>query len=425
MKARIVLAALCLFGKPVAQAEALPQPLTLEQALALAGGSHPSLQLAAAREAAAAANLQQVNSSNGLSVSLLGRLAYLEPAELSRFQEHNDSSAHLLMEKRLYDFGYSEAREASAERKLDAARLAGLDVRQQHLIEVMKAFFDVLLADLEYARDNEAMSIAYVRLDKARNRHELGRLSDVDLLEIETRYQQVLSRRTAAEAKQREMRVRLALALNRPGELPSELVEPEPPDLDRPLPEVAQLLEAVLRENPGLRGLQAEVEAARQQLVAADKRYGPVLRGELAANAWNRETRSTDPFEAALVLELPLYTGGRDDAETAVARSALLEAEARLAQLRYRLRQQVTGLWLEQQNLKRRAAELAVRDEYRELYLDRSRTLYELERVSDLGDAMVQTTAVRLELARVWYQWRLNDARLQALAGKLEGDRGK
>ncbi len=514
MRTRGVLAAFCLTGTLAVQADPLPQPLSLEQALLLAESSHPTLQLATAREASAAANLRQVSSRNDLSVSLLGRLAYLEPADLSNFQQNNDSSAHLLMEKRLYDFGYSEAQEASAERELDAARLAGLDVRQQHRIEVMKAFFDVLLADLEYARDNEAMSIAYVRLDKARNRHELGELSDVELLKIETRYQQILSRRTASEAKQRETRTRLALALNRPAELPSELVEPEAPDLDKPLPEVAELLESVLRENPRIRGLQAKVDAARQALVAADRRYGPVLRGEVAANAWNRETRSTHPFEAALVLELPLYSGGRDDAETAAARSALMEAEAELALLRYRLRQKVTDkrvfdlvkdfgtsespkstrsstthwcpgrpghpafrhniasslrlhtglpydwtprsdaplgsplapsarrvsrvasrlpgttrlrfalhggqrLWLAQQKLKRRSRELAVRDEYRDLYLDRSRTLYELERVSDLGDAMVQTTAVRLELARVIYQWQLNEAQLKALTGEL------
>ena len=419
MRTRGVLAAFCLLGILAVQADPLPQPLSLEQALLLAESSHPTLQLAAAREATAAANLQQVSSRNDLLVSLLGRLAYLEPAQLSNFQQNNDSSAHLLMEKRLYDFGYSEAQEASAERELDAARLAGLDARQQHRIEVMKAFFDVLLADLEYARDNEAMSIAYVRLDKARNRHELGELSDVELLKIETRYQQILSRRTASEAKQRETRTRLALALNRPAELPSELVEPEAPDLDKPLLEVAELMESVLRENPRILGLQAKVDAARQALVAADRRYGPVLRGELAANAWNRETRSTNPFEAALVLELPLYSGGRDDAETAAARSALMEAEAELALLRYQLRQKVTELWLAQQKLKRRARELAVRDEYRELYLDRSRTLYELERVSDLGDAMVQTTAVRLELARVIYQWQLNEAQLKALTGEL------
>ena len=126
MRTRGVLAAFCLTGTLAVQADPLPQPLSLEQALLLAESSHPTLQLATAREASAAANLRQVSSRNDLSVSLLGRLAYLEPAELSNFQQNNDSSAHLLMEKRLYDFGYSEAQEASAERELDAARQSSI-----------------------------------------------------------------------------------------------------------------------------------------------------------------------------------------------------------------------------------------------------------------------------------------------------------
>ena len=418
----LALVGFCLVQLARAQSDPLSQPLTLEQALRLARESHPAIELARAREAAAEAQLQQVTAENGLSVSLVGRLAWIEPAELSNFQEQNDSSAHLLVSKRLYDFGYSEAQQASASSSLTASRSSGLDARQKQQLEVMKAFFDVLLADLQYARDNEAMAIAFVRLDKARSRHELGELSDVELLEIETRYQQILSRRSASQARQRSTRLRLALAMNRPDRLPAELIEPEMPDMQQPLPEMEMLLEEVFRDNPRVRELQARVEAARQELIAADKRYGPVLRGELAANAYHRETRSTHPFEAALVLELPLYTGGRDDAETAAARSRLMEAEAELALLRHRLREQVTTLWLEQDNLRQKARELMVRDEYRELYLDRSRTLYELERTSDLGDAMVQTSTVRLELARVHYQWLLNRARMQALAGRLLDD---
>lgn len=419
MSGGFLLVAFSFMAAAAVPADPLPQPLSLEQALLLADRSHPAIQLARAKQDGAAAQLLEVTADSGLSLSLLGRLAYLEPAEASNFQERNNSSAHLLMEKRLYDFGYSDARQASALRRLEAARAAGMGARQQHQIEVMRTYFEVLLADLEYARDNEAMAIAFVRLDKARSRHELGEISDVDLLEIETRYQQILSRRTASESKQRNSRQRLALALNRPDELPSELVEPEPPDVEPPLPEIAILLEEVLRGNPRLRELQAEVEAARQQLVAADKRYGPVIRGELLASAYQRETRSTSPFEAALVLELPLYSGGRDDAETAAARSQLAEAEARLALLRHQLQRQVTELLLKQQYLKRRVSELKVRGEYREIYLDRSRTLYELERVSDLGDAMVQTSTIRLELAKVYYQWLLNKAQLKALSGKL------
>ncbi len=404
---------------PAIQAEPLPQPLTLHQALNLVDQDHPAIQEARAREAGAAAELLAEESDDDLSVILEGRLQYLEPAELSKFQENNDSRLDLYVEKRLYDFGYTSARQESARANLEAARWDGLNQRQRQQIQVLKAFLNVLLTDLEYARDNEALAIAYVRLDRFRNRQELGQLSDVELLEKETLYEKLLSRRTATQAKQRSTRLRLALALNRPGEVPSELMPPEAPQMDADLPPPDLLAEKVLQNNAALKSLQKRILAAEQMLSAAGKRYGPVLRGELGAHQYHRETRSTSPFSAALVLEMPLYSGGRDDAETARARAELMQNQALKGKLELELRQQVLELWLDQNTLRRRLKELQVREEYRDLYLDRSRTLYELERTSDLGDAMVQTSAVKLEIARVQYQWMINQMRLKALTGEL------
>ncbi|WP_419596806.1 TolC family protein [Thiolapillus sp.] len=403
---------------PAVQADPLPQPLSLSQALQLVDEEHPAIRQAVAREAAAEAELLAEESDDDLWVTLEGRLKYLEPAELSNFQDNNDSRLDLWVEKRLYDFGYTEARQASARASLDAAKWSGLNERQRQQLRVMQAFLDVLLADLEYVRDNEAVAIAYVRFDRFRNQAELGKLSDVDLLEKQVLYEKILSRRTATKARQRTTRLRLALALNRPGEIPADLVSPPAPDMDAVLPPQETLAEKVLQNNTGLRALRQKITAAEQKLAAAGKRYGPVIRGELGAHGYARETRSTEPFSAALVLEMSLYSGGRDDAETARARAELMENQALKAKLELELRQQVLELWLEQNTLRRRLKELRAREEYRDLYLDRSRTLYELERTSDLGDAMVQVSAVRLELAKLQYQWMLNDMRLKVLTGE-------
>ncbi|WP_419624694.1 TolC family protein, partial [Thiolapillus sp.] len=314
---------------PAVQADPLPQPLSLSQALQLVDEEHPAIRQAVAREAAAEAELLAEESDDDLWVTLEGRLKYLEPAELSNFQDNNDSRLDLWVEKRLYDFGYTEARQASARASLDAAKWSGLNERQRQQLRVMQAFLDVLLADLEYVRDNEAVAIAYVRFDRFRNQAELGKLSDVDLLEKQVLYEKILSRRTATEARQRTTRLRLALALNRPGEIPADLVSPPAPDMDAVLPPQETLAEKVLQNNTGLRALRQKITAAEQKLAAAGKRYGPVIRGELGAHGYARETRSTEPFSAALVLEMSLYSGGRDDAETARARQACLRPRDR------------------------------------------------------------------------------------------------
>jgi outer membrane protein TolC len=176
--------------------------------------------------------------------------------------------------------------------------------------------------------------------------------------------------------------------------------------------------------NPRLKALAAEVTAAQQGLAAAEAADRPVLSGEAEAAVYNRMTNSTHPLGIGLVLEVPLATGGAGDAKIAAARAELREARARLDQARLELRQSVLDLWLELDTLRLRHEELRTLADYRELYLDRSRALYELEVRTDLGDAMVQTSAVRLLRAEAAFQWQLAQARLQALGGQLLGDDG-
>ena len=407
------------------RAEPLPDPLTLEYALSLAQGSHPTVDNAAADVAIAEALLAQANASDGLSISVEGRLEHIEPAELSNFQQHNNSQLALNMRKRLYDFGHTRAAREAASNALSGRQWNYLQSRQQQYIKVMTSYLDVILADLEYTRDNEAMATAYVRMDRARERHELGQLSEIELLRTESLYQEIRQQRAASEARQRATRSRLAIALNRPGELPANLALPKQPVMELADMDVSRITTTVLENNPGLKALRAELAAAGQTLKHASSRYGPVIHGELEAREYYRETRSTDPFSVAVVLEVPLYTGGRSDAAVAEASALVGKKQAEIAETELILRQAVLDLWLELQNLGTRMEELNVLGDYREYYLDRSRTLYDLEVTTDLGDAMVQTSAVRLKKSRAAFQWMLAMARLDALTGKLLPEPGE
>ena len=122
---------------------------------------------------------------------------------------------------------------------------------------------------------------------------------------------------------------------------------------------------------------------------------------------------------AGLVLELPLYTGGAKDAELAKAWAEVRERRASIARQELELRQAVLDLWLEISSLRARLEELDSLGRYRDLYLDRSRALYELEVTADLGDAMVGTSDHRLQQARAEYDIALAWAHLDALTGRL------
>jgi outer membrane protein TolC len=194
---------------------------------------------------------------------------------------------------------------------------------------------------------------------------------------------------------------------------------PAPPDPAAPLPEFESLVAQVLQDNPERKALQAEVEAARAGLAAARNSYGPVVSGEVEAAAYERPTNSTHPFTAALVLEIPLFSGGADDAAVALAQAELHKSQALLAAFDNQLRQRALDIWLELENLRVTLQGLKVRGEYRELYLDRSRALYEMEVKTDLGDAMTEISALRLDEARAEFDWMMARSRLKALTGQL------
>ena len=406
---------LCL---PVA-ASKLSDPLTLEEALSMADQAHPDLDLARSRVEGAQADFEQARAQSGVHAYLDLTPQSVRPALGSGSGMVGDSRARLTVSKQLYDFGRSRALEDSAHSTVEARQLIFLDERQQRRIEIMQRFFDVILADMRYAVDNEAMAHTYVTFDRARDRHGLGQVSDVDLSALEVDYQQTLVTRTLSQKRQVSSRQQLALALNRPEELPNELTRPTLAGPEREIPDVQTLYAEALARNPMLQALRRATEAARQALAAERARRRPVLTAEGEAARYERQFSATDDLRATLNLRIPLYSGGEDSAAIAAGLARLHEQEARQARAELDLRQTVLDLVQAAETLKveRKAAEIKI--SYRDLYLDRSRALYELEVRTDLGDAMTQMTEAQWEAAQAKYRLALTWAKIDALTGHL------
>lgn len=395
-----------------------PEPLTLDFVLARVDQSHPDLQLAEAAVAQARAVQLQAESNYGLRSSLLARLHWIEPSSLAHDPSRQDHRLRLQVSKRLYDFGRTAALEAAAGADLAARQQRYRDTLNQYRLAVMAAYFDVLLVDLEVIRDNEAMSIGYVNFDRAQSRNELGQLSDIELLRFESVYQLTRARQYASSSRQRTARQRLANLINRSDRLPAELAAPILPDVQRDIPDVAAWFAGAEAANPELIALQAAVRGARERLRAAQAGNRPVLNGQAEVSAYSRDSGSNDPWRVGINLDVPLTTGGETRAQTAQRRAELQAARARLESRRREIREAVLDSWSVLHSLRARRQELVVQAEYRDLYLDRSRALYELEMKSDLGDAMTQTSDVRLQQARVDYEITLAWGRVHALLGQ-------
>lgn len=139
-------------------------------------------------------------------------------------------------------------------------------------LEIIARFFDVLLADLAFSRFNEATAVAYVQFDRASSRRDLGQISDLRVMELESAYAEILQSRAGSEIAQQLTRSALASALNRPDRLPRDLVQPALPEIPAPLPEAAQALAAAIADNPEARRWMVEGGELDRRLLVLELR---------------------------------------------------------------------------------------------------------------------------------------------------------
>ncbi|MDH5232959.1 MAG: TolC family protein [Gammaproteobacteria bacterium] len=400
----------------------LPQPLSLSQALALVDQSLPEQIKASQHIQQQAAQLQLTQSQFGIQVAAQAVLRWLEPAESLRHLGHQDHTIKLIASKPLYDFGRQQNREAAAQQQLVAAELKQKYQLQQHRLAVMEAFFNVLVADLTYARDNEDMATAFVSYDRIKDRAELGERSDIDLLKAFNEYQAVRQQRFASEAQQRSTRARLASLLNRPNNLPAILLVPETSLAQKKPPPFEQLLQTVFANNVELSQLQATVDAAKHHWVAAQRHYWPRLELQTETGVYSRGIGSNDVWRAGVSIEAPLYSAGQFQAKAQQAQAHFRQAEQDIVLYKRQLQQRLLELWLNLDVLQKQWDEAQALFDFRELYLDRARALYDMEVKTDLGDAMVQLTQAQLQQAKVQYAIILHWAELEVMGALPAGE---
>jgi outer membrane protein TolC len=405
----------CALLTSLLSASALAERLTLDEALANVTAPHPELRIAESDLALARADRDQADSRQGFSLSIDGdlRTGYRPTGEW----EPNNVGV-IILRKPLFDFGRSSQAVAAADQEIAARQAALFNVETLRRIDIMARYFDVLLADMQYAADNEFLAVAYVAWDNAKDRFEVGQISQPELMRLEAGYQDVRERRNASQQRMRSARQKLANAMYRPDKLPTELVDPALKDNARPVPAYETLLPWVMAKNPRLQMLQAQVFAADARLGSIRAESNPTVNADVSAGSYSRFSNTRDDYSAGLVFNLPLYQGGRVDAR--VARELALK-ERTLAELD-KLKLDLTDTllvtlqeieWLRGSG--RSAADKQI--EYRDWALERARAEYEVELKTNLGNSMAETQAAQLRRKQVEYRLALALARLEALSG--------
>jgi outer membrane protein TolC len=402
---------------PICIPACIAAPLTLEAALAHADAPHPELQLAQARHELANAETRLAASLNDFRVTLDATLrSGRNPLFDDRF--HPDHQVRLSARKTLIDSGRQQAGAQAAEQEREARGLQLLDVRAQRRITLMARYFDVLLAEMQDAADTETLATAYVSWDNAKDRLTLGQMAQWELSELESRYIESLARRNEVRHGLREKRMALGAAMNLPGLVLDELVDPKLPGNERQLHELEEMLVRMQTGNLRLAAQQRLLIATGQRLegVRADNR--PSVEFEAEAAAWTRDALTRDDLRAGVNLVWPLWQGGRNDARLGREQARFHELQAQYDQLRIDLRQALIETREEILFLRdsaRRNAEIGAR--HRDQALDKARAEYEMELKTNLGSSMAETQYAQLKRRAIEYRIALAWARLDALLG--------
>lgn len=392
--------------------------LTLDEALASVEAPHPDLRLAEAERAVALAEQESAASRSDLAVNLEAGLRRGRPTT-GQDVSLSDNILKLNARKNLYDFGRTALSEQAAKATVEARQAGLLDARERRRIEVMARFFDVLAADMQFTADNEFMAVAYVNADNGRDRFKVGQISSVELAELEHRYQELLARRNASQARARIARAGLANAMNQPGRLPSELEDPKLAANSRALPEYEDLLPVLEEHNPRLRAQLALLDASRQRMEALRAENSPFLDAELEAADYSRESATRDNLRAGVVLTWPLYQGRRVSAQLAREQAQFHKLQAETDKLRMELAEAFLDIWTEADQLQRSVRAAARKQvEFRDLALEKARGEYEVELKTNLGNAMAATMEAKLRERRTEYRLALAFARLEAMLGR-------
>ncbi|MBO1926098.1 TolC family protein [Thiomicrorhabdus sp. 6S2-11] len=397
-------------------AQPLPNPLTLEYLL----NEFPLRSYQAGLNQA----LWQVNQAqaqsyavqNNVQLNLEGRLSRREFTEEA--QSHNRLALHF--GKVLYDGNLNQKQQLALQGMADAEKIRFEAQRELHKISVMRAFFDAILADFQFRIDNEAMAIEYIAFDKTKDRHSLGRVSDVDLLQAESNYQTALLNRSRSEQNLLKMRLFLANTLGyaeaRPDklQLPNLKIYAQRDAKQLKLNELQQSVE----QHPQLVALKQQWQAQLHKVVAARNANRPVIR----ADAWVGQLSSypelrEGSWRADLSLQMPLYDSGLQDSQIEQEQAKLQHYQAQYDALSMELREQVTDLYFQLQLLKTEQKKHYLFGDYADLYLDYSRALYENETATDLGDSMVRLSEANYNMT----EWQFKQALLWAQLDYLQG----
>lgn len=332
----------------------------------------------------------------------------------------NDTFGYIVWKNKLYESKDNLLEDALVFAKKDKDYLLKL-ANYERKILVMRAFFDTNLATLyrQYILEQLAMDAIYY--NRSKDFYPYGRTSDVELLEKETNMLLSSAKNYNAEENIYNNKSRLANLL--------ELDVKQIPELERPnlqayfekkVLDNAKLLELALKNDPKMEQYNQKMQFLNRKLANLKNDYD-IQVGSIAM--YGNEPQKTigdenNRWEARLTLRVPFYDGEKNSNEMQAIQISKNKLQIATDKYKTELSLKIDDLVSKLNYLKRLEKAYKVQFDYRNLYLEKSRIDYDLNRKSDLGDAMVQLSKAEYELEKNRYDFVITYETLNLLVGE-------
>ena len=394
------------------------QPISLEEAIALALAQHPAIRAAEGGRAAADARVPQAFSGflPRVDADASARRQQGFQSSIDRFFTVSNYSTNVTLTQKLYDFGKTGARVDEARANAKASEEELERVRQEVALNVKLAYYGLLEAQRLVRVAEAAVERAELNLKSARGFFEVGIVpkSDVTRAEVELANARVGLIRARNAVRLAETTLANALGTAAPVQV-QDILAYEPFVADPAL-----LLTEAFRARPEVRRAQARVDAARFQLRQATAGFLPDLNGNASYGATNNDFPLREVWQLGFSFSWNLFEGFLTQARETEARANLGTARADLDTLELQVRLEVDRSWLALLEAEERIGATAkgVESAQELIRLAQGRYAAGVGTILELADAQVALTDAEADHIRALTDHKTARAQLERAVGR-------
>lgn len=419
--------------KPPAPPEVTGRELTLEEAVAIALATEPNIRARLSDYEAARARVGQALSPilpqlsgtwtvNRQQAQFFPRQTIAVGGAEAIPIISTSQTAQVTLSQLLFDFGKTFAAADVARSQAEVARLDAEIQKDQVILAVKEAYFNLLFAKRLVGVNEAALDRAELNLRSAKGFFAVGSRpkSDVTRAEVDVANARVdlIRARNAVRLARVALNTAMGITIDTPTEVKDLLFyEPYPV-------ESGQLIPEALRRRPEYRRVHALVSAADASLRQSFRDFFPNVSGSGSFGGTFRSPRSVTDLEETWALGLSLswaiFDGGNRVARYQEAKKSLDAAHSRVQALELAISEAVVQAHLTLQEAEERiqATQKAVESARENFRLAQGRFDAGVGTIIELTDAQLALTQTQATEAQALADYRTAIARLERALGR-------